>query len=68
MAVAKIEEINKKMTETNDGLPPVNVSVGIIHGSDASDAADLFEKTDAAMYNAKQSGKHASALKAENEK
>ena len=54
----KINEINNEMAETGDGLPPASVSVGIVHGSEASDAEELFEKTDAAMYQAKQHGKH----------
>ena len=55
---AEIDEINARLAATEDGLPAVSVSVGIVHGSDAASGADLFEKTDAAMYEAKQSGKH----------
>lgn len=58
LVAQKIDEINKVMAETGDGLPPASVSVGIVHGSEASDAEDLFEKTDAAMYQSKQKGKH----------
>lgn len=57
LIVGKIQEINKELTESSDGLPPATVSVGIAHGAGASGAADLFHKTDAAMYQAKQSGK-----------
>ena len=62
LIAAKIEEINKELSEPNDGLPPVSISAGITHGSEFSDAADWFEKTDAAMYSAKQSGKHTSVF------
>ena len=58
LIVQKIEEINKELEDTGDGLPPASISVGIVHGTDASDSENLFEKTDAAMYKAKQSGKH----------
>lgn len=58
LVAQKINEINKEMAETGDGLPPASVSVGIVHGSKASDVEDLFEKTDAAMYQSKQKGKH----------
>ena len=54
---AKIKAINKELNEPEDGLPPVTISVGITHGTEATDAVDLFEKTDAAMYQAKQNGK-----------
>lgn len=54
---SKIEKINKEMAETDDGLPPISISVGITHGTDANDTEDLFNKTDKAMYQAKQNGK-----------
>ena len=53
----KIDDINRKLLETDDGLPPVSVSVGIVHGANAADAEDLFEETDAAMYQSKHRGK-----------
>ena len=53
----KIVEINRELGDTADGLPPTSVSVGIVHGSEAASAEELFEKTDAAMYRAKQHGK-----------
>ena len=53
----KIKAINRELNEPEDGLPPVTISVGITHGTDATDSVDLFEKTDAAMYQAKQNGK-----------
>ena len=53
----KIEAINKDLADTDDGLPPISVSVGIVHGSEVSDLEELFEKTDAAMYHSKQNGK-----------
>ena len=54
----KIEKINRELADVSDGLPPASVSVGIVHGAQANDAESLFEKTDAAMYRAKQDGKH----------
>jgi diguanylate cyclase (GGDEF)-like protein len=55
---AKIEKINNELAQPVNGLPPVSVSVGITHGSKVSDAKSLFERTDEAMYQAKQSGKN----------
>ena len=54
----KIEAINKDLAVTADGLPSISVSVGIVHGSEVNDVEELFEKTDAAMYRSKQSGKN----------
>lgn len=54
---SKIKAINKELNEPEDGLPPVTISVGITHGTEATDAVDLFKKTDAAMYQAKKNGK-----------
>ena len=53
----KIVEINRELGDTADGLPSASVSVGIAHGSGASNEEKLFEKTDAAMYKAKRTGK-----------
>ena len=53
----KIEDINKALGETDDNLPPASISVGIVHGSEAEKVEELFEKTDEAMYRAKQNGK-----------
>ena len=57
MVGTKIKEINMRMMRSSDGVPPATVSAGITHGSDASDTAEMFTKADAAMYEAKQSGK-----------
>ncbi len=53
----KISNINGDLMNTEDGLPPASVSVGIVHGSAAKDGENLFEKTDEAMYEAKRGGK-----------
>ena len=54
---SKIEKINKEIAETEDGLPPMSISAGIAHGTDANDAENLFKKADEAMYRSKQKGK-----------
>lgn len=53
----KVNGINRELAKDDDGLPVISVSVGIVHGSESSDAEDLFRKTDDAMYQAKQKGK-----------
>lgn len=57
LIATKIEQINNELEKTEDGLPPISISVGIVNGKDAGDKEDLFEKTDAAMYRSKKSGK-----------
>ena len=57
LVAQKIKAINADLDEADDELPSVSISVGITHGTEASDTTDLFEKTDAAMYQAKQNGK-----------
>ncbi|MER2139547.1 MAG: GGDEF domain-containing protein, partial [Succiniclasticum sp.] len=54
----KIEQINEELENTEDGLPPFSVSVGIAHGSQAADAEALFKKGDEALYASKKRGKH----------
>ena len=53
----KIENINRELENTDDGLPAATLSVGIAHGSSTTDADILFRKADAAMYHSKHSGK-----------
>ncbi len=55
---SKIEQINRELENTDDGLPGISISVGIVHGEDVGDASKLFEKTDEAMYKSKNKGKH----------
>ncbi|MBR4720746.1 MAG: GGDEF domain-containing protein [Clostridia bacterium] len=60
--LSKIEKINKELTESNEELPPISISVGIAHGKNADSAEDWFAKADEAMYQAKQNGKHTYAF------
>ena len=55
---AKIEQINRELDKPEGDLPGMSVSVGIIHGTQAENKEDLFEKLDAAMYTSKNQGKH----------
>lgn len=55
---SKIEQINMELDDTNDGLPPISISVGIVNGKDAPDPENLFKKSDAAMYESKKQGKN----------
>lgn len=55
---SKINTINEGLENTDDGLPPISISIGIVSGKDAADAEKLFEKTDAAMYESKKKGKN----------
>ena len=58
LIISKLLEINKTLQQTDDGLPPTSLSIGIAHGSDAEDREDLFKKADEAMYQSKQKGKY----------
>ena len=59
LIASKIEQINRDLADTSDGTPPISVSVGITHGSEAEDAAALVELADKAMYESKRRGKSA---------
>ena len=54
---SKLEQINAELSKTKDGLPPITISVGVMNGKNASNPEELFEKTDEAMYESKNSGK-----------
>ena len=58
LIASKVEQINKELEKSGDGIPPISVSVGIVNGKDVTDIEKLFEKTDAAMYESKKKGKH----------
>jgi diguanylate cyclase (GGDEF)-like protein len=58
----KVEQINDNLKHPQNGMPPISLSIGIAHGSDAENAEDLFEKADKAMYRAKLAGKGTYAL------
>ena len=55
---SKIIQINDELAKTEDGLPPISISVGVVNGKNVDDVESLFEKTDAAMYESKKKGKH----------
>ena len=55
---SKINQINSQLENTDDGLPPITISVGIVNGKDTPDKEKLFEKSDEAMYKSKKHGKH----------
>ncbi len=55
---SKIDQINQELSDTEDGLPPITISVGIVNGKTVADTDHLFEKVDAALYESKKKGKH----------
>ncbi len=55
---SKIFRIREKLEDTSDGLPPVSLSIGIVHGKDVSDTEKLFERGDEALYESKKKGKN----------
>ena len=54
----KLEKIDQELSNADDGVPSVSVSVGIVHGTQASDIETLLSKGDEAMYKSKERGKH----------
>ena len=57
LIVSRISRINAELSDTGDGLPAVSVSVGIAHGGEMRDQAELFEHADHALYETKRRGK-----------
>ena len=54
----KMAQIRQELVNSKEGLPPVTVSVGIVHGTQAGDMESLLKKGDAAMYESKTNGKN----------
>ena len=58
LIIHKIKQINKELSEPKGEVPAYSVSVGIAHGSDATDVDNLFARCDNALYESKTRGKH----------
>ena len=58
LIIHKIKQINKELSEPKGDVPAYSVSVGIAHGSDATDVDNLLARCDNALYESKTRGKH----------
>ena len=54
----RVRKINQILSTGEGEIPPVTVSVGIAHGSNASYPEQLFEHADQALYETKHNGKN----------
>lgn len=54
----KVHSINRKLSDTSDGLPAASVSVGVAFGGDAADQKEWFDQADKALYETKRSGRN----------
>ena len=59
---AKIEQINKTLADTSDGLPPISISVGVAFGTCIGVEENIIEKADQALYRIKRNGKNGIAF------
>ena len=46
----KVEQVNKRLREENDGLPPLSLSVGIAFADRKNPQGDIFQDADTALY------------------
>lgn len=58
MIEMKWQKIGQELAHAEEGVPPVSLSVGIVHGARANDIEALMNKADEAMYKSKKQGKH----------
>ncbi len=63
----KVDMINRKLNDTSDGLPPVQISAGVAIGK-GNDPDELFRMADASMYNAKSRGGSDYSIASEDDK
>ena len=54
----KVHSINRKLSDTSDGLPATSVSAGVAFGGNAADQKEWFEHADKALYETKRSGRN----------
>ena len=53
----RVAAINKALTDTSDGLPPITISAGVAYGDKNMDPDELFDRADRALYNTKREGR-----------
>ncbi len=53
----RIQRINTELSNPEDGLPPVTISVGAAYGGNVSDPSELFKRADHALYDTKHNGR-----------
>lgn len=53
----KVNQINRDLSDTSDGLPPLSVSVGVSFDNEGPGPEELFRRADKALYNVKQNGR-----------
>lgn len=53
----KVVQINEELAEAENGIPPISVSVGVVHGKNAENADELLKKADQMLYETKKRGK-----------
>ena len=51
-------QINYELSDTEDGMPPVSVSVGVAMCLDTADQQELFHDADMALYYVKDHGRN----------
>lgn len=54
----KITEINRRLSNPDDGLPPVSLSVGVAFTDRQEPGKSQFTDADSALYYTKEHGKH----------
>ena len=54
----KVEQINRELSETEDGLPPMTVSVGVAMRREARNPQELFHDADVALFYVKEHGRN----------
>ena len=55
---SKVIHINEDLANTEDGLPPMSVSVGVALCRDTDNPQELFHDADVALYYVKDHGRH----------
>ncbi|HBZ58742.1 MAG TPA: hypothetical protein DEO49_06320 [Sutterella sp.] len=58
LLAGKIEKISRELLSGDGDVPPISVSAGIVHGSQASSVEKMMQKADVAMYESKRRGKN----------
>lgn len=53
----KVEKINEELQRSENGLPPISISVGVAFGDKGMSVESLFKSADESLYEAKSAGR-----------
>ena len=61
----KVIQINQRLSEESDGIPPISLSVGVSYNPEGNDPEEMFRQADTALYYVKENGRNGCCIYSE---